>query len=163
MTSHAAVVARGMGTCCVSGCGDIAIDEEKKVFSLGGKEFHEGDFISLDGSTGNIYGEAIDTVEASISGNFERLMKWADEYRVLEVRTNADTPHDAQQAAAFGAQGIGPCRTEHMLSLIHIYRCAAGFSEGRLESFPLSGQSWEAAPATWSLTRPQAAIRLRRL
>ena len=114
MTSHAAVVARGMGTCCVSGCGDIAIDEEKKVFSLGGKEFHEGDFISLDGSTGNIYGEAIDTVEASISGNFERLMKWADEYRVLEVRTNADTPHDAQQAAAFGAQGIGLCRTEHM-------------------------------------------------
>ncbi len=114
MTSHAAVVARGMGTCCVSGCGDIKIDEEAKKFTLGGKEFHEGDFISLDGSTGNIYGEAIATVEASISGNFDRLMTWADKYRVLKVRTNADTPRDAEQARKFGAEGIGLCRTEHM-------------------------------------------------
>ncbi|MEA4989165.1 MAG: pyruvate, phosphate dikinase [Anaerovorax sp.] len=114
MTSHAAVVARGMGTCCVSGCGEIKIDEEKKVFALGGKEFHEGDFISLDGSTGKIYGEAIKTVDASISGNFDRLMKWADQYRVLKVRTNADTPKDAKQARSFGAEGIGLCRTEHM-------------------------------------------------
>lgn len=114
MTSHAAVVARGMGTCCVSGCGEIKIDEEKKVFSLGGQTFHEGDAISLDGSTGNIYGESIETVDAAISGNFERIMKWADEFRRLQVRTNADTPADAKQAASFGAQGIGLCRTEHM-------------------------------------------------
>ena len=114
MTSHAAVVARGMGTCCVSGCGEIKIDEEKKEFSLGGKTFREGDFISLDGSTGNIYGEAIPTVAASVSGNFGRLMTWADKYRTLKVRTNADTPKDAKQAAAFGAEGIGLCRTEHM-------------------------------------------------
>lgn len=114
MTSHAAVVARGMGTCCVAGCGDIKIDESKKVFSLGGKTFHEGDFISLDGSTGNIYGEAIKTVDASISGNFGRLMGWADSYRQLKVRTNADTPHDAAQAVTFGAEGIGLTRTEHM-------------------------------------------------
>lgn len=114
MTSHAAVVARGMGTCCVSGCGDISINEDKKEFSLGGKTFHEGDYISLDGSTGNIYGEAIPTVDASISGDFERIMKWADMYRTLQVRTNADTPSDAKQAASFGAQGIGLCRTEHM-------------------------------------------------
>lgn len=114
MTSHAAVVARGMGTCCVSGCGEIKIDEKKKVFTLGGKEFHEGDFISLDGSTGKIYGEAIKTVDASISGNFDRLMKWADHYRALKVRTNADTPKDAKQARSFGAEGIGLCRTEHM-------------------------------------------------
>ncbi len=114
MTSHAAVVARGMGTCCVAGCGEIKINEEKKVFSLGGKTFTEGDFISLDGSTGNIYGEAIKTVDASISGNFGRLMSWADQYRVLKVRTNADTPHDAAQAVTFGAEGIGLTRTEHM-------------------------------------------------
>ncbi|WMJ83296.1 pyruvate, phosphate dikinase [Oscillospiraceae bacterium LTW-04] len=114
MTSHAAVVARGMGTCCVAGCGDIKIDENAKVFTLGGKTFHEGDFISLDGSTGNIYGEAIKTVEASISGNFGRLMAWADSYRSLKVRTNADTPFDAAQAVKFGAQGIGLTRTEHM-------------------------------------------------
>lgn len=114
MTSHAAVVARGMGTCCVSGCGDININEENKVFTLGGKEFHEGDFISLDGSTGNIYGEAVKTVPASISGDFERIMAWADKYRVLKVRTNADTPRDAKQARTFGAEGIGLCRTEHM-------------------------------------------------
>ncbi|MEG1996051.1 MAG: pyruvate, phosphate dikinase, partial [Oscillospiraceae bacterium] len=114
MTSHAAVVARGMGTCCVSGCGDINIDEDKKVFSLGGKTFKEGDFISLDGSTGNIYGEAIPTVAASISGNFDRIMRWADQYRTLLVRTNADTPKDAKQAKSFGAEGIGLCRTEHM-------------------------------------------------
>lgn len=114
MTSHAAVVARGMGTCCVSGCGEIKIDEEAKVFSLGGKTFNEGDFISLDGSTGKIYGEAIPTVEATISGDFDRLMNWADSFRTLQVRTNADTPADAKQAAIFGAQGIGLCRTEHM-------------------------------------------------
>ena len=114
MTSHAAVVARGMGTCCVSGCGEIVIDEEAKTFTLGGKVFKEGDFISLDGSTGNIYGEAIETVEASISGNFDRLMQWADKYRVLKVRTNADTPRDAAQARKFGAEGIGLVRTEHM-------------------------------------------------
>ena len=114
MTSHAAVVARGMGTCCVAGCGDIKIDEDAKVFTLGGKTFKEGDFISLDGSTGNIYGEAIKTVEASISGNFGRLMAWADNYRTLKVRTNADTPYDAAQAVKFGAEGIGLTRTEHM-------------------------------------------------
>lgn len=114
MTSHAAVVARGMGTCCVSGCGEIKIDEKKKVFSLGGQELHEGDFVSLDGSTGNIYGQAIPTVAASISGNFDRLMNWADQYRTLKVRTNADTPKDAKQARSFGAEGIGLCRTEHM-------------------------------------------------
>ena len=114
MTSHAAVVARGMGTCCVSGCGEIKIDEEAKYFELGGKTIHEGDYISLDGSTGKIYGEAIPTVEASISGYFERLMNWADSARKLQVRTNADTPADAKQAYAFGAQGIGLCRTEHM-------------------------------------------------
>ncbi len=114
MTSHAAVVARGMGTCCVSGCGDIKIDEEAKYFELGGKTIREGDYISLDGSTGKIYGEAIPTVEASISGYFERLMNWADKARKLKVCTNADTPADAKQAYEFGAQGIGLCRTEHM-------------------------------------------------
>lgn len=114
MTSHAAVVARGMGTCCVSGCGEIKIDEDAKVFTLGGKTFHEGDFISLDGSTGKIYGEAIPTVEATISGDFDRIMTWADEFRTLKVRTNADTPRDAKQARSFGAEGIGLCRTEHM-------------------------------------------------
>ena len=114
MTSHAAVVARGMGTCCVSGCGEIVIDEEKKVFTLGGKTFHEGDWISLDGSTGNIYGEAIPTVDASVTGDFGRIMAWADKYRALHVRTNADTPKDARQARSFGAEGIGLCRTEHM-------------------------------------------------
>ena len=114
MTSHAAVVARGMGTCCVAGCGEIKISEEAKVFTLGGKEFHEGDWISLDGSTGNIYGEAVKTVDASISGNFNTIMKWADQYRTLKVRTNADTPKDAAQAVEFGAEGIGLCRTEHM-------------------------------------------------
>ncbi|MDD4629912.1 MAG: pyruvate, phosphate dikinase [Eubacteriales bacterium] len=114
MTSHAAVVARGMGTCCVSGCGEIKIDEAAKVFTLGGKEFHEGDWISLDGSTGNIYGEKVKTADASISGDFNRLMTWADNYRVLKVRTNADTPKDAAQAIKFGAEGIGLCRTEHM-------------------------------------------------
>ncbi len=114
MTSHAAVVARGMGTCCVSGCGEIAINEVEKVFSLGGHEIHEGDYISLDGSTGNIYYGDIPTVEASVSGNFGRIMEWADEYRTLQVRTNADTPEDAAVAVKFGAQGIGLCRTEHM-------------------------------------------------
>lgn len=114
MTSHAAVVARGMGTCCVSGCGEIKIDEAAKVFTLGGREFHEGDWISLDGSTGNIYGEAIKTVEASISGNFNTIMTWADKFRTLKVRTNADTPKDSAQAIKFGAEGIGLCRTEHM-------------------------------------------------
>ncbi len=114
MTSHAAVVARGMGTCCVSGCGDININEDAKVFELGGQTFHEGDWISIDGSTGKIYGEAIPTVEASIGGEFGRIMAWADKYRVLQVRTNADTPADAAKALAFGAEGIGLCRTEHM-------------------------------------------------
>jgi pyruvate,orthophosphate dikinase len=114
MTSHAAVVARGMGTCCVSGCGDIKMNEEAKTFTLDGKVYKEGDYISLDGSTGNIYGEAIPTVEASIGGEFEKIMGWADQYRTLKVRTNADTPKDAKQAAAFGAEGIGLCRTEHM-------------------------------------------------
>ena len=115
MTSHAAVVARGMGTCCVSGCGDIVVDYAAKKFSLSGKDYHEGDFISIDGSTGNIYGEAIATVPADVgSGDFGRLMAWADEYRQLEVYTNADTPKDAAQGRSFGAQGIGLCRTEHM-------------------------------------------------
>jgi pyruvate,orthophosphate dikinase len=114
MTSHAAVVARGMGTACVSGCGEIIIDEEAKVFSLGGHTIKEGDYISLDGSAGNIYVGDIPTVEASISGNFDRIMKWADEIRTLKVRTNADTPADAANAIKFGAEGIGLCRTEHM-------------------------------------------------
>ncbi len=114
MTSHAAVVARGMGTCCVSGCGEIQIDEENKCFTLGGQTIKEGDYISLDGSTGNIYGQAIPTVEASITGNFGRFMAWADAARKLTVRTNADNPRDAAQAVKFGAEGIGLCRTEHM-------------------------------------------------
>ncbi|MEG1779570.1 MAG: PEP-utilizing enzyme, partial [Oscillospiraceae bacterium] len=114
MTSHAAVVARGMGTCCVSGCGEIHIDEAKGEFTLGGQTLKRGDFISLDGATGKIYGEAIATVPASISGNFDTLMKWADKFRKLGIRTNADTPADAKQAALFGAEGIGLCRTEHM-------------------------------------------------
>ncbi len=114
MTSHAAVVARGMGTCCVSGCGEIMIDEEAKVFSLGGYTFHEGDYISLDGSTGKIYKGDIKTVEASVSGNFGRIMMWADKFRKLQVRTNADTPADTENAVKLGAEGIGLCRTEHM-------------------------------------------------
>ncbi len=114
MTSHAAVVARGMGTCCVSGCGEIKMDEANKKFTLAGRTYCEGDYISLDGTTGKIYGEAIPTVPASIGGEFGRIMELADKYRTLEVRTNADTPKDAQQAAKFGAQGIGLCRTEHM-------------------------------------------------
>ena len=114
MTSHAAVVARGMGTCCVSGCGDIKMDEENKKFELGGKTFHEGDFISIDGTTGNIYGEIIPTVDAQIAGEFGRVMAWADKYRKLKVRTNADTPADAKKARELGAEGIGLCRTEHM-------------------------------------------------
>ena len=114
MTSHAAVVARGMGTCCVSGCGDIAMDEANKKFTLAGKEFHEGDAISLDGSTGNIYDGIIPTVDATIAGEFGRIMGWADKYRTLKVRTNADTPADARKARELGAEGIGLCRTEHM-------------------------------------------------
>ena len=114
MTSHAAVVARGMGTCCVSGCGAIKMDEENKKFELGDRTYVEGDWISLDGSTGNIYGEAIPTVPASISGEFGRIMAWADKYRQMGVRTNADNPRDTAQAVKFGAQGIGLCRTEHM-------------------------------------------------
>ncbi len=114
MTSHAAVVARGMGTCCVSGCSAIKMDEEARQFELAGKVFHQGDWLSLDGSTGKIYEGAIPTVEASIVGEFGRVMGWADKYRRLQVRTNADTPHDAAQARKFGAQGIGLCRTEHM-------------------------------------------------
>ena len=114
MTSHAAVVARGMGTCCVSGCGDIVMDEANKKFTLGGKTFAEGDYISIDGSTGNIYDGIIPTVDAVIAGEFERIMSWADKYRVLKVRTNADTPADAKKARELGAEGIGLCRTEHM-------------------------------------------------
>jgi len=114
MTSHAAVVARGMGTCCVSGCGDIVVDYAKNEFTLAGKTYKRGDWISIDGSTGNIYGEAIPTVDASISGDFGRFMAWADSYRQLEVFANADNPHDAQQGVDFGAEGIGLCRTEHM-------------------------------------------------
>ncbi len=124
MTSHAAVVARGMGRCCVSGCGDIIMDEENKRFSLGGKEFHEGDEISIDGTTGNIYDGLIKTVDASIAGNFDRIMGWADKYRTMKVRTNADTPADARKARELGAEGIGLCRTEHMF-----------FSEDRIEIF----------------------------
>ena len=114
MTSHAAVVARGMGTCCVAGCGDVVVNEAEKFFSVDGNKYHEGDWISLDGSTGNVYGERIDTVAASVSGNFATFMEWADKYRQMEVRANADTPKDAKQAYEFGAQGIGLCRTEHM-------------------------------------------------
>jgi pyruvate,orthophosphate dikinase len=114
MTSHAAVVARGMGTCCVSGCGDIKMDEENKKFELAGKTFVEGDYISIDGSTGNIYDGIIPTVDATIAGEFGRIMAWADKYRVLKVRTNADTPADAKKARELGAEGIGLCRTEHM-------------------------------------------------
>lgn len=114
MTSHAAVVARGMGTCCVSGCGAIKMDEANKQFELAGRVYHEGDWLSLDGSTGNIYGEAIPTVDASIGGEFGRIMAWADKYRQMKVRTNADNPRDARQAMKFGAEGIGLCRTEHM-------------------------------------------------
>ena len=114
MTSHAAVVARGMGTCCVSGCGDIAMDEENKRFTLAGKEYHEGDWMSIDGSTGCIYDGIIDTVDATIAGEFGRIMSWADKYRTMKVRTNADTPADAKKARELGAEGIGLCRTEHM-------------------------------------------------
>ena len=114
MTSHAAVVARGMGTCCVSGCSAITVNEEAKSFVVDGKTVKEGDYLSLDGSTGNVYGEAVATTEASISGNFETYMNWADKYRTLKVRTNADTPADAKVAVGFGAEGIGLCRTEHM-------------------------------------------------
>lgn len=115
MTSHAAVVARGMGTCCVAGCGELSVNEEEKVFyTKDGTSYHEGDYISLDGSTGNVYGEKIDTVEASVSGDFAKLMSWADSIRRLDVRTNADNPRDAKKAREFGAQGIGLCRTEHM-------------------------------------------------
>jgi len=114
MTSHAAVVARGMGTCCVSGCGDIRMNESAKTFEVDGTVVKEGDYISLDGSTGSVYATAIPTVEASISGNFDTFMKWADEFRTLKVRTNADSPKDAAQAVSFGAEGIGLCRTEHM-------------------------------------------------
>ncbi len=124
MTSHAAVVARGMGTCCVSGCGDIAMDEENKKFTLAGKEYHEGDYISIDGSTGNIYDGEIKTVDATIAGEFGRIMDWADKYRRLKVRTNADTPADAKKARELGAEGIGLCRTEHMF-----------FEEDRIAAF----------------------------
>ena len=124
MTSHAAVVARGMGSCCVSGCGDIAMDEENKKFTLAGKEFHEGDAISIDGTTGNIYDGLIPTVDAKIAGEFGRIMGWADKYRTMKVRTNADTPADAKKAVELGAEGIGLCRTEHMF-----------FGEGRIDAF----------------------------
>ena len=124
MTSHAAVVARGMGTCCVSGCGDIAMDEANKKFTLAGQEFHEGDYISIDGTTGNIYAGQIKTVDATIAGEFGRVMAWADKFRTLKVRTNADTPADARKARELGAEGIGLCRTEHMF-----------FEEDRIAAF----------------------------
>ncbi len=124
MTSHAAVVARGMGTCCVSGCGDITMDEANKKFTLAGKEFHEGDAISIDGSTGNIYDGLIPTVDATIAGEFGRIMSWADKFRTMKVRTNADTPSDAKKARELGAEGIGLCRTEHMF-----------FEEDRIAAF----------------------------
>ena len=124
MTSHAAVVARGMGTCCVSGCTEIKMDEENKVFTLAGKEFHEGDYLSLDGSTGNIYDGIIETKDAEVAGEFGRIMAWADQYRRLKVRTNADSPRDAMKARQLGAEGIGLCRTEHMF-----------FEEGRIGPF----------------------------
>ena len=124
MTSHAAVVARGMGECCVSGCGDMVMDEENKKFTLGGKEFHEGDYISIDGTTGNIYDGVIPTVDATIAGEFGRIMDLADKYRTMKVRTNADTPADAKKAVELGAEGIGLCRTEHMF-----------FGEGRIDAF----------------------------
>ena len=124
MTSHAAVVARGMGTCCVSGCGDIAMDEDNKKFTLAGKEFHEGDALSIDGTTGNIYDGIIPTVDATIAGEFGRIMDWADKYRTMKVRTNADTPADAKKARELGAEGIGLCRTEHMF-----------FEEDRIAAF----------------------------
>ena len=124
MTSHAAVVARGMGECCVSGCGDIVMDEANKKFTLAGAEYHEGDFISIDGTTGNIYAGVIPTVDATIAGTFGRIMTWADEIRTLKVRTNADTPADAVKAVELGAEGIGLCRTEHMF-----------FGEGRIDAF----------------------------
>ena len=114
MTSHAAVVARGMGTCCVAGCGELKVDEEKRTLEVGGKVYTDKDYISIDGSTGNIYGEAIKTVTPEISGYFATFMSWADEIRKLQVRTNADTPRDTKQAVEFGAEGIGLCRTEHM-------------------------------------------------
>ena len=114
MTSHAAVVARGMGTCCVSGCGDLKVNEEEGTFSIAGKLYHEGDILSLDGSTGNVYDGEIKTVDASIGGDFGVIMDWADKYRALHVRTNADTPRDAKKARELGAEGIGLCRTEHM-------------------------------------------------
>ena len=115
MTSHAAVVARGMGTCCVAGCSEVKINEEEKYFiDKNGKKYVEGDWISLDGSTGNVYGEKLPTVEPEMTGDFATLMSWADEIRTLKIRTNADTPTDAAQARKFGAEGIGLCRTEHM-------------------------------------------------
>ena len=114
MTSHAAVVARGMGKCCVAGCESVSVDEKNKTMTVNKAVYHEGDYISLDGSTGSVYAGIIKTVPANISGNFEKLMKWADEFRRLKVRTNADTPHDSEAAVKFGAQGIGLCRTEHM-------------------------------------------------
>ncbi|MGD9963940.1 MAG: pyruvate, phosphate dikinase, partial [Candidatus Izemoplasmatales bacterium] len=114
MTSHAAVVARGMGTCCVAGAGTVKVYEDKKYFEVDGKKFHEGDYISLDGSTGNIYGEEVKTMDATVSGDFAKLMEWADKFRALKVRTNADNPRDAKVAYEFGAEGIGLCRTEHM-------------------------------------------------
>ena len=122
--THLAVVARGMGTCCVSGCGDIAMDEENKKFTLAAKTFHEGDAISLDGTTGNIYEGIIPTVDATITGEFEKIMNWADKYRTMKVRTNADTPADAKKAVELGAEGIGLCRTEHMF-----------FDENRIAAF----------------------------
>ena len=149
MTSHAAVVARGMGECCVSGCGDMVMDEENKKFTLGGKEFHEGDYISIDGTTGNIYDGVIPTVDATIAGEFGRIMDLADKYRTMKVRTNADTPADAKKAVELGAEGIGLCRTEHMF-----------FGEGRIDAFRLLRRCFRTSRATlrscmrlWRATR----------
>ena len=161
MTSHAAVVARGMGKCCVSGCGAIVMDEENKQFTLAGKTYHEGDWLSLDGSTGNIYDGAMPTVDASVSGDFGRIMGWADKFRRLKVRTNADTPHDAAKARELGAQGIGLCRTEHMffegdrIAAIREMICCAEFGGrrpaggGRPDGFPESAACSWGFPPQW--------------
>ena len=171
MTSHAAVVARGMGTCCVSGCGDIDMDEANKKFTLAGKEFHEGDCISIDGSTGNIYDGLIPTVDATIAGEFGRIMAWADKYRTLKVRTNADTPRDARKARELGAEGIGLCRTEHMFfegNRIDAFRemiCAETLEEReRLwrRFFPNSREISRNCMKLWKATRLRSVSWIRR-
>ena len=143
MTSHAAVVARGMGTCCVAGCGELRIDENAKTMTTeDGKVYKEGDWISLDGSTGNVYGEAIETQEAQVTGDFATVMGWADSIRRLKVRTNADTPHDAEQAMAFGAEGIGLCRTEHMFFAEDRIAAMRAVSYTHLDVYKRQPRSW---------------------